>query len=217
MMARWQVIALSVALMLTAGGAMKNTPAQELAWERWQKCSHIPTVTLKGINPNGQISVFYIDPGRLAEWKACERAASLAQQKAGGLAAVQGPPSETEARNLVSYAYFTNAPPTSEAYLTPVVGESKPPEVKDFSVGTPVTFLYGIRQVGRTLNIETRWSGPGDARLTFKRVMAQTGRPGLWNWQFQTVEGRQFREPGAWSVDLMIDGQRIGTYPFVVR
>lgn len=97
-----------VAIWLLAGCAMpKNTPAQELALERWQKCSHASTVRLKEIRPNGEIWVFYEDPGRFAEWQACNRAAYLEQQKAGGLSSIQ---TSSLSKKLVSWSGMPTSP-----------------------------------------------------------------------------------------------------------
>jgi hypothetical protein len=69
------VCVLSLMMSLSGCSLPQNTLAQDLAWERWRRCDTIPTVMLKEIRADGQIRVTYTDPGRLAEWKACDRKA----------------------------------------------------------------------------------------------------------------------------------------------
>lgn len=54
-------IALSLLVMVgvTAAGCatVRNTPAQDLAWERWQTCDHFATVRLERIELDGRLIV----------------------------------------------------------------------------------------------------------------------------------------------------------------
>jgi hypothetical protein len=75
--------------------SLGNTLAQELAWDRWQKCNTIPTVTLKEIRPDGQIWFTYTSPLGLAEAQACLRRAADEQGRA--VAVVPPPPLTTSA------------------------------------------------------------------------------------------------------------------------
>lgn len=67
-------------LVLGACASLQNTPAQDLAWERWRECSALPGVRLQVISADGEISVWYRMPNELAAWQACEREA-LARQR----------------------------------------------------------------------------------------------------------------------------------------
>lgn len=48
-------------LMVAVTGAgcasVRNTPAQDLAWERWQICDHFATVRLERIDTDGRLVV----------------------------------------------------------------------------------------------------------------------------------------------------------------
>ena len=77
---------------LAGCASLKNTPAQDLAYERWRKCDHFPYVTLKELMPNGQIWVWYRQPDDLESWKKCDREAWLEQQRAGKLRSSDVPP-----------------------------------------------------------------------------------------------------------------------------
>jgi hypothetical protein len=71
-----------VILLLLAGCAsMKNTLAQELAWERWQKCNHFRGITLKEIRTDGQIWVWVADGGEQTAWRECDRLARVEQAR----------------------------------------------------------------------------------------------------------------------------------------
>jgi hypothetical protein len=66
------------AVFLAACAATANTPAQELAYQRWRKCSDYPDITLKEIRPDGQIWVTYSGPSALRAWQDCIKAAAEA-------------------------------------------------------------------------------------------------------------------------------------------
>lgn len=71
-----------VAGLLLMGGcaSMQNTVAQDLAWERWKKCNHFRSITLKEIKTDGTIWVWNNDaPNDVAAWRACDRAARAEQ------------------------------------------------------------------------------------------------------------------------------------------
>jgi len=77
-------IVLGVLVMATAAGcaAARNTPAQELAWERWGACNRFSTITLDRIDLDGRLVVngYQVDEGRFS---ACVRAAAADQVRRG--------------------------------------------------------------------------------------------------------------------------------------
>jgi len=77
-------IVLGLLVMATAAGcaAARNTPAQELAWERWGACNHFSTITLDRIELDGRLVVngFEVDGPRFA---ACVREAADDQIRRG--------------------------------------------------------------------------------------------------------------------------------------
>ncbi|MBI4636287.1 MAG: hypothetical protein HY727_08055 [Candidatus Rokubacteria bacterium] len=98
----------SASLLLLAGCAsMGNTLAQDLAWERWQKCNHFPTITLKEIETDGRIWVWTQYGSDLSAWQECDRKAR--EEQARG-AAASIPPS-TMAVASPQLAYATSVPP----------------------------------------------------------------------------------------------------------
>jgi hypothetical protein len=68
------------AVLLPGCATMQNTLAQDLAWERWEKC-RISGVNVSRIEPTGRIWVTYpADDGRaLREWQECDRKAAAEQ------------------------------------------------------------------------------------------------------------------------------------------
>jgi hypothetical protein len=69
-------------LVLVASGCASggNTLAQELAWERWNKCNSFPGLRLNRIDSAGQIWVNYGDGfADLAPWRACLQSAAVEQ------------------------------------------------------------------------------------------------------------------------------------------
>ena len=81
---------LAVTLFVAGCSSMGNTLAQDLAWQRWEKCKHFPTIKLKEIKTDGQIWVWTQYGPDLSAWKECERKAG--EEQARGVA-VSPPPS----------------------------------------------------------------------------------------------------------------------------
>ena len=48
---------LGVLMAASACASVRNTPAQDLAWERWRACDHFATVTLDRIELDGRLVV----------------------------------------------------------------------------------------------------------------------------------------------------------------
>ena len=65
-----------------------------------------------------------------------------------------------QAASVVKFAYFTNDAPVAGTLLYTAFRRNMPPELKEFTVRTPVTFFYGIQQTGGLLNIQVRWINP---------------------------------------------------------
>ena len=76
-------IVLSLMLVAAAGcAAARNTPAQDLAWERWGVCNHFSTITFERIELDGRLVVaaYEVDHARFA---ACVREAADEQIRRG--------------------------------------------------------------------------------------------------------------------------------------
>jgi hypothetical protein len=55
---RWTVLSLVLGVLTAAGCATAhNSPAQDLAWERWKACDHFVTITLERIDLDGRVVV----------------------------------------------------------------------------------------------------------------------------------------------------------------
>jgi hypothetical protein len=75
----------SLPLLLMACASFQNTLAQDLAWERWEKCKNFRLITLKEIKTDGQIWVWVGDGGEQTAWRECDRKAR--DEQARGVAA----------------------------------------------------------------------------------------------------------------------------------
>ena len=76
-------IVLGVLMVVAAGcAAARNTPAQELAWERWGACNRFSTITIDRIELDGRLVVngFEVDG---ASFSACVREAAADQVRRG--------------------------------------------------------------------------------------------------------------------------------------
>jgi hypothetical protein len=197
---------------------MRNTPAQDLAWDRWKKCDRFPTITLKEILTNGDIWVWTQYGSDLAAWQECERAARTEQVRTGKLGFASRPATGADdAKGLVKFAYFTDQPPVDGTYLRTMRARNMPPEVKAFPLGSRVTFFYAITQAGRLLKIRTNWIAPnGTIAKTAEQTVDQMGLPGEWTWRSQHADV-EITDAGRWVVELLIDGYPAGRYEFVLK
>ena len=77
-------IVLSLMLVVTAAGcaAARNTPAQDLAWERWGACNHFSTITIERIELDGRLVVVAYEVDG-APFAACVREAADDQIRRG--------------------------------------------------------------------------------------------------------------------------------------
>ena len=71
-------------LVVTAAGCatLRNTPAQDLAWERWGACNHLGTISLERVEQDGRLVVqaYQVDGVPFA---ACVEEAAAAQVRRG--------------------------------------------------------------------------------------------------------------------------------------
>ena len=71
-------------LVVTAAGCatLRNTPAQDLAWERWKACDHFAAMTLERIDLDGRLVVKGYEY-EAAPFTACVREAAADQVRRG--------------------------------------------------------------------------------------------------------------------------------------
>jgi hypothetical protein len=65
---------------------MRNSPAQELAWERWQACDRFSTISLERIEMDGRLIVA-AQAMEATPFTACVRESAAAQARRGVVAA----------------------------------------------------------------------------------------------------------------------------------
>ena len=77
------IVLVVLAILMTAGCATSgNTPAQNLAWERWGACNHPGTISLERVEQDGRLVVlaYQVDGVPFA---ACVEEAAAAQVRRG--------------------------------------------------------------------------------------------------------------------------------------
>jgi hypothetical protein len=76
------VLSLMLAAAVAGCAAARNTPAQDLAWERWGTCNHFSTITFERIELDGRLIVgaYEVDG---AQFEACVRGAADEQIRRG--------------------------------------------------------------------------------------------------------------------------------------
>jgi hypothetical protein len=76
-------------VVVTAGCAtVRNTPAQDLAWDRWKACDHFAAITLERIDLDGRLVVDGY-ASEAAPFTACVREAAADQVRRGVAAGPQ--------------------------------------------------------------------------------------------------------------------------------
>ena len=77
-------IVLSGLLLVAAVGCatVRNTPAQDLAWERWQTCDHFAMITLYRVELDGRLVVLGYEH-EAAPFNACIQQAAADQSRRG--------------------------------------------------------------------------------------------------------------------------------------
>ena len=76
-------VSLLMLVVMAAGCAtVRNTPAQDLAWERWKTCDHFATITLERIDLDGRLVVRGYE-SEAARFTACVREAAADQVRRG--------------------------------------------------------------------------------------------------------------------------------------
>jgi hypothetical protein len=82
-------LSLLMALVTTAGCAtMRNTPAQDLAWERWQACDHFTNVRVERVDLDGRL-VVWADANQVMPITKCVQEAAAGQGGRGAAAEPQ--------------------------------------------------------------------------------------------------------------------------------
>ncbi len=89
---------LSVPLLAVGCASLPNTPAQDLAWERWRKCGGVAAVRIEEVRPNGQISYWYKGPADRRAFDECHRTLAAQQEQRPGALRILGPRSNAEER-----------------------------------------------------------------------------------------------------------------------
>ena len=79
---RGVVLVLLVAASTSVSCAISNTPAQNLAWDRWKTCDRFATIGLDRIDPNGRLVVKGYETDA-APFTACIREAAAEQVRRG--------------------------------------------------------------------------------------------------------------------------------------
>ncbi len=86
MTGRTSAVALAAVLVLAGCATLKDTPAQDLARTRIQRCNRYPTVTPQEVRADGSITVLTYGAGAVSEypaWRRCMDEVLAEQQKAG--------------------------------------------------------------------------------------------------------------------------------------
>jgi len=210
--------------------SLKNTPAQELALERWRECNHFASVRLQEIRPDGQIWVNYGSSGDYAAWKQCDQEARARQRMAGALLAAPptdrpkpaatGTTSDSDAKTFsdkVKVAYFTAERPAPGTIINESLSNAPPRQQRfDTERDSRVVFLYGLINQHKQLNVQIRWIDPiGGLVDKFQNTHDQSRSSHSWTWYTSGLGVDRMRgKPGQWKVQLWMEERLAGEYTF---
>jgi len=113
-------------------------------------------------------------------------------------------------KDLVFRAYFIRAAPTGTL-------QTLPEPVSQFKVDQPATFFLTLYKSGRTRMGKFKWYKPdGTLAAQQDRVLGDSTATSTRTWFAQVLPSVNVQVPGEWSLELTIDDQTIGRYPFTV-
>jgi hypothetical protein len=191
-----------VAVILLGGcAALKNTPEQDIVWELGKKCEG-NIYTLTEVHPDGSYVVRgaanVIDFRPFFECMHREQGAWWAS----------APPNR-----LVAAAFVTDEPPAAGS-----PSPDPPKGIPRFERNRPVTFFYVLYKSGRVLQERLRWVRPdgGLEHESSRRLGEGTGTSTRTR-HTTSLRADQVRDPGTWRVELFLNEELVGTYPFEVR
>jgi hypothetical protein len=230
---------------VTAGCAsMKNTSAQDLAWERYEACrtGGQARVNVTRVDRDGQIWFKYQDPDSKNNFLECNRR-ELQKQRAAGkfqptyqpprpsgeiksppassAQAPVAPPSESQAdataAESIKVAYFTKNPPAASTIIKGDLSNA-PSRADTFDARQDprVVFFYGIVNQSKRLNLELWWLDPSGAVVDkVKNTDDHTRISSSWRWYTSVLPiDLMTGNPGRWRIQLWAAGVLAGEYAF---
>jgi hypothetical protein len=230
--------------VVTAGCAsMKNTSAQDLAWERYEACrtGGQARVNVTRVDRDGRIWFDYQDPDSKNRFLECNRLELEKQRAAGKLRPADQPTTPAEARSrpasdaqmapatpadskvdptaakIIKVAYFTKNPP---AMSTSIAGDlsNAPTRADTFDARQDpnVVFFYGIVNQSKQLDLELRVLDPSGAVVEKrKNTDDHTRVSSSWRWYSSVLPIDLLTgNPGRWKIQLWTTGALAGEYSF---
>jgi hypothetical protein len=218
----WSLLAGFLFTTVVPGCAPHLTPAQETTYAAFAYCDGKDgrhDVQLERVQANGN---WYIRGyAGLETMNRCMKdywRDARAVAKASP-ASADPPLTEASVKELIRFAYLTNEPPSPGTFLRGAVFSNIPPQRSEFIAGTSVTFFYAINitRVGRAFDGQIVWLDPnGVAVRTINRPLDQSGVGGAWAWWTDSPPASDVVTLGTWSVELRLNGNLAGRYPFTV-
>jgi hypothetical protein len=182
---------------------MQNTPQQEATMDAMRACDHFPGVRIDRVEADGRYWVKQNNEGNWRLFRDC-----VAKYRADSAKAQYA---TAQPRDLVFRAYFIEVtPPTGTL-------QKLPEPVSRFKVDQPATFFLDLFKSGRTLMGKFKWYRPDGTLVAQQdRVLRDAIGASTRSWFAQVVPSVNVQVPGEWSLELTIDDQIIGRYPFTV-
>jgi len=182
---------------------MQSTPQQEATWEIMRACDHFPGVWIDRVEADGR---YWVKQNNEGNWRLFQQC--VAQFR---LESSKGHYAKAEPKDVVYQAYFVKSPPPTGSLA------QFPPAVTEFKVGQPVTFFLdiyrsGVDRVGRFKWYRPDGTSEAEQVRTLPDGTSATTRVGY----TQILPSASVRVPGEWSLEVTIDSQVVGRYPFTV-
>jgi hypothetical protein len=194
---------LLLGLTLAACGSMQSTPQQEATWEIMRACDHFPGVWVDRVDADGK---YWVKQNNEGNWRLFQQC--VAQSR---LESSKGQYAKAEPKDAVYRAYFVKSPPPTGLLA------QLPPAVTEFKVDQPVIFFLNIYRSGVDRVGRFKWYRPdGTSEAEQVRTLSEGTSATTRVWYTQILPSASVQVPGEWSLEVTIDNQVVGRYPFTV-
>lgn len=181
---------------------MQSTPQQEATWDAMRACDHFPGVWIDRVEADGR---YWVKQNNYGNWRLFQDCVAKYRAESSKAQYATAQP-----KDLVFRAYLIRVAPTGTL-------QTLPEPVSQFKVDQPVTFFLNLYKSGRTPMGKFKWYKPdGTLAAQQDRVLRDSTATSTRTWFAHVLPSVNVQVPGEWSLELTIDDQIIGRYPFTV-
>jgi len=194
---------LLIALFLASCGSMQNTPQQEAGLDAMRACDHFPGVWIDRVEADGR---YFVKQNNEGNWRLFQECVAKYRVDAS-----RAQYAKAEPKDVVYRAHFIKAAPPSGLLI------QVPSAVTEFKPEQPVTFFLNVYRSGHDYMAKWKWYKPGGILVLQQDSIIREGTGKTTRtWTTQVLPSVNVQDPGEWSLEVSLDNQVVGRYPFLV-